>query len=467
MAWDRSHVFRLPLLWPRRAALRVTPALVLLWLLQLIAAPIALAAPSAMADTLVKVVILSRHGVRSPIPSQAELETWTASTWPAWNCATSPAIKVCESGELTPRGRALAEQMGSYYGAYLSDLLPPPHCPTPNDVFVWADRTERTEQTALALLRGFRPSCAPGKYFHTSTAPPDRIFHAITNAGSCTLNAARAEREILARAGGNLSTIEASLASELSATQKALQCCQSGLCLSAAMACRLPPSSIKMCRLTDKLPSCVVAHPATGQPTDVLLGGSLRVASTFAELLLLEYANGFATSEVGWGRISRQQMSRVFRIHTTAFDLEQRTSYIAKRQGSALVKKILLALEGKANGAPGTAPSDAKFVMFVGHDTNISNVAGMLGLSWQQPGYQQDQTPPAGALVFELHQLSSGLRYVSAFYVAQSLDEMRRLSGTTPRRTAVPILGCSDESKCPLEDFAKLAGRALDPECED
>src|SRR5579859_3772099 len=129
MAWGRSHVFRLPLFWPRRAVL--TRALVLLWLFQLTAAPIALAAPSAMADRLVKVVILSRHGVRSPIPSQAELETWTASTWPAWNCATSPAIRVCASGELTPRGRALAEQMGVYYRTYLSDLLPPPHCPAP------------------------------------------------------------------------------------------------------------------------------------------------------------------------------------------------------------------------------------------------------------------------------------------------------------------------------------------------
>jgi 4-phytase/acid phosphatase len=160
-------------------------------------------------------------------------------------------------------------------------------------------------------------------------------------------------------------------------------------------------------------------------------------------------------------------MARVFRLHTTAFDLEQRTRYIAKRQGSALVKKILLALQGQSDGTPGSAPPDAKFVAYVGHDTNISNVAGMLKLSWQQPGYQQDQTPPAGALIFELHAAPSGSRYVSAYYVAQSLDDMRRVSGTTPRRTAVPILGCSDESRCPLQHFAKLATRALDPECED
>jgi 4-phytase/acid phosphatase len=160
-------------------------------------------------------------------------------------------------------------------------------------------------------------------------------------------------------------------------------------------------------------------------------------------------------------------MARVFRLHTTAFDLEQRTRYIAGRQGSALVKKILLALQSKTDGTPGTAPPGAKFVAYVGHDTNISNVAGMLRLSWQQPGYQQDQTPPAGALIFELHQSSSGSRYVSAFYVAQSLDDMRRVAGTTPQRASVPILGCSNESRCPLEHFAKLATHALDPECAE
>ena len=196
-----------------------------------------------------------------------------------------------------------------------------------------------------------------------------------------------------------------------------------------------------------------------------MLGGSLQVASTFAELLLLEYANGFPTSEVGWGRVSRDEMTALFRIHTTAFDLEQRTPYIAKRQGSALVRKILFALEGTSDGRPGTAPSDAKFVAYIGHDTNISNVASMLGLTWRQTGYQKDQTPPAGALMFEVHQLGTGPRTVSVFYVAQSLDDMRNLTGTSPTRTPVPIPGCSNGSQCPLDEFMKLAKQTLDPDC--
>jgi len=475
-AWGRSHsLLEYPLAARHRSCRSIVFfvmwLIIVLWLAQVTVAPPALAEQSATqapSDTLVKFVILSRHGVRSPIPSQSELGTWTASQWPAWNCAGAPdSTKACEPGQLTTRGRTLAEQMGtSYYRTYLAEFLPTNQCPAQNDVFFWADLTERTENTGLALLRGFRPSCEIAKYFLTAaTPPPDKIFHPVTSAGPCTLDAARAEREILARAGGSLSNLTTSLEAELATAQKALQCCQSRLCDVTRTACRRPPPSPNACTLTDRLPSCLVPHPESGTPTQVLLGGALRNASTFAELLLLEYANGLPQSDVGWGRITRDQMSQVFRLHTTAFDLEQRTPYIAKRQGSVLLKKILLALQGMTDNMPGTAPPSAKFVAYVGHDTNISNVASMLGLSWQQQGYQKDQTPPAGALIFELHKVLSGLRYVSVFYVAQSLDDMRNVTGISPQRTSVPIPGCGNGSLCPLDHFAKLIEQALDPDC--
>ena len=148
--------------------------LIVSWLM-LTAVPLAVA-PAALAEQaaapggrLVKVVILSRHGVRSPIPSQAELATWTASPWPTWQCDA----KVCEPGQFTPRGRMLAEQMGTYYRSYLSQLLPADRCPGTADVFFWADVSERTRETALALLRGFRPACESNPVFpHGSAGAP-------------------------------------------------------------------------------------------------------------------------------------------------------------------------------------------------------------------------------------------------------------------------------------------------------
>src|SRR5262249_53585027 len=151
--------------------------------------------------------------------------------------------------------------------------------------------------------------------------------------------------------------IRNNLANELFIAQKTLQCCQSSLCQTTwNKTCRKPPPPPNMCTLPRLLPSCVVRSPETGTPTEVHLGGALRVASTFSEILQLEYANGFPLSDVGWGRITRDELSQVLRLHTTAFDLEQRTPSIAKAQGSILLRKILLALQGKNDNTPGTAP---------------------------------------------------------------------------------------------------------------
>jgi 4-phytase/acid phosphatase len=443
---------------------------------QLPAVPSALAqegATQAPRGTLVKFVILSRHGVRSPIPSQSELSTWTASKWPTWHCPIpGNADRICGSGELTERGKALAGQMGHYYRTYLSSLLPVDQCPPAWELFFWADVTERTKDTGLSLLRGFRPSCDATKYFHTAQARTDRVFHPVTGTdGRCKLDAARAERDMIARAGGNLSTIVRGLENELATAQSTLQCCQQSLCQTAwSKTCRQHPPPPNTCTLTKTLPTCLVRHPESGTPTRVELGGALRVASTFAELLLLEYGNGFAPSDVGGGRITREQMTPVFRLHTTAFDLEQRTPYIAALQGSLLLRKILLALKNETDARAGTAPAGAKFVAYVGHDTNIANLGGMLELSWQQPGYQKDQTPPAGALTFELREEGSGIRNVYVSYVAQSLDDMRDLKGDHPTRTPVVVPNCSTAETgfpCRLDKLEALVNQKLDRNCSE
>ena len=90
----------------------------------------------------------------------------------------------------------------------------------------------------------------------------------------------------------------------------------------------------------------------------------------------------------------------------------------------------------------------------------------MLGLSSHQPGYQKDQTPPAGALLFELRETAPNVRQVSVSYVAQSLDDMRNGTGTQPLRTPVLVPGCgAGASQCPLSDFAKVVEAVLDRAC--
>jgi 4-phytase/acid phosphatase len=473
---------------PRRAALTAA-----LWVLVLGLASAALA-PTARAEeadtlaspspsTLKKFVILSRHGVRAPIPKKSELETWTTSLWPTWTCGNHE----CGSGELTPAGWALAEQMGTSYRGYLSSLLPE-QCPKPDELYFWADVTdERTRDTGLALLHGFRPACEVEQYFHTQPAS-DQIFHSV-NRTACNLDPVRAQRAIIAGAEGSLVNVAQGLQAELAQAQDVLQCCQKLCQVAWERTCQVGlPRPSNQCKLNQDLPSCLVTRPPSGTPAQVQLGGALRVASTFAEILLLEYANGFPDKDVGWGRIKPQPptakaMRPLFRLHTKAFALEQRTPYVAALQGSMLLRRILLALQGKndqgaAEALPGEAPPAAKFVAYVGHDTNIANVGGMLGLHWDSPpwqeaGYQQDQIPPAGALAFELHE-AGGKRNVHVAYMAQYLDDMRGFAldpSKRPLRTVrvpVSVPGCSTQDPgfpCPLDRFETLVKEKLDPDC--
>jgi len=71
----------------------------------------------------------------------------------------------------------------------------------------------------------------------------------------------------------------------------------------------------------------------------------------------------------------------------------------------------------------------------------------MLGLSWHLPGYQPDDTPPGGALIFSLwRQTDSGGYFVRTQYLAQTLVEMRSSSPITlsapPAKEDVSAAGC-------------------------
>ena len=116
----------------------------------------------------------------------------------------------------------------------------------------------------------------------------------------------------------------------------------------------------------------------------------------------------------------------------------ERTPYLAKRQGSALVDKIWSTLRHsvETNGADGR-----RLTLLVGHDTNLANIGGMLGLHWSLPSFLPNESPPAGAMHFDLLRDRQTKEYgVRIRYVSQTLDQMRRampLDLANPPETAV------------------------------
>ena len=106
-----------------------------------------LAAP-AFADELERVVLLSRHNVRAPNASPADLARYTGEDWPDFSAPR---------GQLTANGRLLEALLGSYYHGLYADLLPAGKC---GALYIHANVLERTVETGRALAETLEPGCA-------------------------------------------------------------------------------------------------------------------------------------------------------------------------------------------------------------------------------------------------------------------------------------------------------------------
>jgi 4-phytase/acid phosphatase len=76
-------------------------------------------------------------------------------------------------------------------------------------------------------------------------------------------------------------------------------------------------------------------------------------------------------------------------------------------------------------------------------------------------GYPLNETPPGGALVFELYAPAQGSPFVRTFFTAQTLDQMRSGNGANPGRVPVYVPGCPGYD-CPMETFTGIVNSSID-----
>jgi len=345
-------------------------------------------------------VILSRHGVRAPTRDPTPLAP--SRPWGAW--------PVLNYGDLTLRGEDLMRRFGIFYrnAVISSGLLPQPGCNLWRDrVYVYADNDQRTLRSGEGLLTGIGPLC--GFAVHSRGSGKDPLFHP------------GGERKRIMDAP-ELKTTYRTAVSEL---RTALGCC------------------------------------ALDGPTP------LGVASTASEIFQLEYANGM---QVAWGRTGpdvRKFLNDVVALHVLYASLNHRSPNAAREEGSNLLANVGATLQQMAGGGDGgftqayRPPASSKIVFIVGHDTNLANVGGLLGLHWTLPGFPPDDMPAGSALAFELRRCGLTAVCVRAVYRSQTLDFMRNPAGRAAIvESAVAIPECP--KSCSLADFRALVARKVD-----
>lgn len=353
-----------------------------------------------------RVVLLMRHGVRPPTKSPPMPEGTTNQVWPSWPVAP---------GYLTPHGRSGVERLGGYdrQAWTAAGLMPRTGCAA---IRIVADSDERTIRTAEAYAEALAPGCSVA-IDHKPQDVADPIFSPIDER-AVAFDAAKARAAVLAGAGGEagLVALDKRLAPELARLDAIL-------CAPASPTCgvRQAPTGLAPAK-RDKRPK---------------LTGAVDRASTAAQILLLEYAEGKPMAEVGWGRATPADIERLGVFHAEEFRLLARPRYVAKANMAGIAPLIVQGL---------TAGKGPVVTMISGHDTNIASLGGLLDLHWKVPGLATDDPAPGGAIVLERLVDARGQAYVRALYRSQTVEQIRKLADPAveaPYVAVLPITGCT------------------------
>lgn len=352
-----------------------------------------------------RVVLLMRHGVRPPTKAPSMPEGVADRPWPSWSVPP---------GYLTPHGATAVRRVAEYDRTRWSGsgMVLRGACPT---MRVIADSDQRTIATAQSYVAGAAPGCTV-TIEHKPQDVPDPLFAPLDQPG-VAFDAEEARLGVMAEAGpGGISGHEARMRPLLARID--------------AILCAAPSATCGVVRERTEL-----APPKPGKRPK--LTGALDRASTAAQILLLEYADGKPMAEVGWGRATPADIARLAAFHAEEFRLLARPRYIAKANLSLLAPLMAAAV---------TKPGGAAVTMIAGHDTNVASLGGLLGLHWQVPGLAADDPAPGGAIVFERLVDAKGARYVRALYRSQTVAQIRALSDlrrAVPYVAVMPIEGCT------------------------
>ena len=102
---------------------------------------------------LEKVLIFSRHGLRSPVEKDPqEMAKYSPYAWAKWDVP---------SGYLTAKGTVLETYFGQYLGQWLADkgLLTTERCESGEGIFAYANAVQRTVATGQAIVAGAFAGC--------------------------------------------------------------------------------------------------------------------------------------------------------------------------------------------------------------------------------------------------------------------------------------------------------------------
>ena len=387
--------------------------------------------PSAEYE-LEKVLIFSRHGLRSPVEKDPqEMAKYSPYAWAKWDVP---------SGYLTAKGTVLETYFGQYLGQWLADkgLLTAERCASGEGIFAYANGVQRTIATGQAIVAGAFAGCNVQLQHHGKIgSEKDPIFNTQAHNPSQALIESAKNNVDLTALQQKLAPNYA-LLSEIIDYRNSPNCLQKGEC---DLGGKVGEYSIK-----------------DGKP--VKITGSISTGKKIVSALLLAHYVGKPDAEIANGRVDSQEKWRAINEIKNEYyrTLFKNNAALAQNASYPLLAFIQQQLS-----------SENKISLLVGHDSNIVALLSALGVEPYELDDSLENIPIGGKLLFEVwkHKPSGKLKF-KLDYVYQSTEQLVKLTplslATPPKQKALTLEACTkDESGfCDYEQFQKVLSEGIE-----
>ena len=377
--------------------------------------------------TLKKVVVLSRHNIRSPLSGEGSvLGSVTTHQWCDWSSATS---------ELTVLGGVSENIMGQYFRkwAVQNGLFDENEIPAEGEVRFYSNAKQRTLATSKNFSAGMFPVTDIPIETHAEYDTMDPVFTpAITFVSEAYNDAVQAQIDELFRQDEDF-----------------LQELQSGYALIEDVIGYKDSSAYNSGEVGDLVPDDFTVELEQGKEPS--MQGSLKLGCQISDALVLQYLETPNDADAGFGQtLDAQQWRTISKVKDLYGDVLFTAPLVSVNVANPLIKEIKSDLEGSG-----------KFTFLCGHDSNIGSVLAALGVQkYELPG--TPETVPIGAkLAFEIWE-KDGQSYAAVHMIYAAAEQLRAnaiLSPDAPPVSYYPEFDGMSKNADGLYGAADLAGR--------
>ena len=380
-----------------------------------------------------RVVILSRHNIRSPLSGSGSLlGDITPHEWFRWTSNPS---------ELSLRGGVLETIMGQYFRLWLEDegLFPENYQPEEGSVRFYANAKQRTLATARYFSAGLLPVSEVPIESHAAYDTMDPVFEP-------SLNFVTEEyaRDALAQIAGENGTdgIPASLNDAISLLMDTADIEQS--------------ESYQAGKYGDLLSGETVITLTEGK--EPAMTSPIKTATSVADAMILQYYEEADETKAAFGHdMTQEDWQLIHSIVDTYTDMLFCSPLVSVNVAHPLLQEIRAELTREGR----------KFSFLCGHDSNVASVLAALGVEdYLLPETVEQHTPIGVKLVFERWVTDGGEAFYKINLVYQSTQQLRTMEQLTlenpPMIYPLHFEGMNGDDMIAEEDLFFLFDGAID-----